>query len=203
MLSSRAFVCGLIVLLVSVSMAVSASPEPGSPFTPKAPALTRADVDKLVRILPELAKQSGELRVDPALAMRPGGSGLARLPTEDIERVEKILSKHGYTFPQFLMQLTTLVSTYIALKPQAFDDQLPTEKSPEIKKILDDPEVSETRKTELRAQIRDAQANKELLRNQITAFVSEENKRVVRPLLGKVRGALEAAKKEAERARKK
>jgi hypothetical protein len=135
--------------------------------------------------------------------MRPGAAGMGKLPVEDLQRVEELLKKHGYTFPVFLMQLTALVSTYLALQPEEFDKQLPSEDSPEIKKVLDDPKVAKEKKDELRKQIREAHANKELIRKQVTAFATEENKAVVRPLLSKVRNALESAEREAKKAREK
>lgn len=200
MSSLRAILIGLTCLTLATAAHAQA---PRSGFAPQAPKLTRADVERLVKLLPELAKQSGDLKNDPTQAMRPGAGGMGKLPVEDLQRVEETLKKHGYTFPVFLMQLTALVSTYLALQPEEFDKQLPSEDSPEIKKVLDDPKVAKEKKEELRKQIKEAHANKELIRKQVTAFATEENKEVVRPLLSKVRGALEKAEREAKKAREK
>ncbi len=194
----------ILVAFACVTLGTDAfaqGPRRSGGFAPQAPTLTKADVERLVKILPELAKQAGDLKSDPAAAMRPGGAGMGKLPVEDLQRVEETLKKHGYTFPEFLMQLTALVSTYLALQPEEFDKQLPTEDSPEIKKVLDDPKVAKDKKEELRKQISEAHNNKELIRKQVTAFATEENKRVVRPLLARIRGALESAEREARKAR--
>lgn len=198
------FLFGLTsVMLVASAHAQSPRRSSAPGFGVQPPTLTKNDVQRLVKLLPELAKQSAELKSDPTQAMRPGSTGMGQLPIEDLARVEEMLKKHGYTFPVFLMQLTTLVSTYLALQPEDFDKQLPSEDSPEIKKVLDDPKVSEEKKASLRKKIQEAQANKELLRKQVTAFATEENKKVVRPMLSQVRKALETAEIEAKKAREK
>jgi hypothetical protein len=204
MSSLRAIFFGLIsVMVATAALAQSPRRSPAAGFAPQAPKLTKPDVERLVKLLPELARQSGDLKSDPTQAMRPGSGGMGQLPVEDLQRVEVLLKKHGYTFPVFLMQLTALVSTYLALQPEEFDKQLPTESSPEIKKVLDDPKVAQEKKDQLRKQIKEAHANKELIRKQVTAFATEENKKVVRPLLSKVRRALESAEREAKKAREK
>jgi hypothetical protein len=157
-------------------------------------------VERLIKVMPELAKESGQLTSDPSKTMRPGMGG--QLPIDDLHKVEGMLKKHGYTFTEFLTQLTALVSTYLALEPEAFDKQLPSEKSPEVQRILNNPDVPQKDKDELKKQIAEAHKNKELIRTQVTAFATEDNKRVVRPLLARVRRALQQAEMAAIKARK-
>ncbi|MFC1609982.1 hypothetical protein ACFL6C_03420 [Myxococcota bacterium] len=193
---------GLLLGALVVSPAFAQGPRRPAPgFAPQPPKLTTGDVERLIKVIPELAKESGNLRSDPSKAMSPGAMG-QQLPVEDLQRIEKLLQKHGYAFPEFLAQLTALVSTYLALDPGAFEKQLPTEDTPEIRKVLDDPKVSEEQKGKLRQEIAQTHANKELIRKQITALATEENKRVVRPLLAKVKRALETAEREAKKAHK-
>ncbi len=174
-------------------------------FAPKAPTLTRADVEKLIVVIPELARESGKLKgIGSGMGpMGPlGGGGLQQqVPIEDIERVEKLLNKHGLTFPEFFMQLTTLLSTYLALKPDEFEKQLPNEETPEIKAILDDPKVLEKQKQAIRQQLQATQANKEVIRTQLMQLATNENKKVVRPLLAQVERALKMAEEESRKAR--
>src|SRR5690606_37998059 len=106
---------------------------------------------------------------------------------------EAMLAKEGLTMMDFAMQMATLVSTYLALSPEAFEEQIPSEHNPEMKKVLQDPNVPREQKDALREQIRYAQENKEELRSQLTQLATEENKRVVRPYLDRVKKVLDEA----------
>ena len=200
-----------VVRLVVFSIVAATAFAQGSPrkpsasgFATKAPKLTKADVEKLIKVIPELARESGKLKSNPAQSMNPmGGGGMQNLPIEDLQRIESLLKKHNYTFPDFLMQMTTLVLTYVALKPEEFEKQLPSEDNPEIRKILDDPKVSASEKEAVRKQIKEVHTNKEILRKKLTAMITEEHKRVVKPMLSRVQRALETAEAEARKARDK
>lgn len=215
MSKSRTFLATITALLIATATAYAQAPRrmpPPGPhrpsaagFAPKAPTLTRAGVEKLIIVIPELAKESSKLKGKGA-GMGPmgpfGGGGPQQAPPiEDIERVEKMLNKHGLTFPEFFMQLTTLLSTYLALKPDELDKQMPNENTPEIKALLDDPNIPEKQKQAIRQQLKATQVNKEAIRTKLMQLVTDENKKVVRPLLAQVERALKIAEEEARKTR--
>ena len=167
--------------------------------TPPAPPLTKADVEKLVAVIPEMAKTAGELSASAA----PGPEGPTQPSPEDTRKIEALLNKYGFTFSDYLVKMTVLTSTYMTLRPDEFDRQVPSEQSPEVQKILSDPRVPDADKAALKKQVADMQANKEPLRAQLTKLATEENKTVVRPMLAKVQKALEVADAESKKARAK
>jgi hypothetical protein len=169
-------------------------------FTPKPPTLSSVDVERLIALIPALAREGSAMK--PGTGSPLGGAaGTDGLPVEQLEKLEALLKKHGYTFPEFVMSLNALIATYIALVPEELDKQLPTENTPQIRKILDDPNVPAEQKEELRKQIAGVLANKGAIRQQIIAFATEENKRVVKPMLPKLKAAFasaESASRQAE-----
>ncbi len=192
----------LIFFMASIP-ALAQGPRRSAPgFAPKIPTLTKSDVDRLLRVLPVLAKETGRLSSDPTTSMAPGNSP-QQMPVEDLKIIEELLRKHGYAFDTFLVHLSTVVSTYMALSPEAFDKQLPTEQTPGISEMLADPKTPQEQKDAMRKQIAEAHANKELLRQQLTSMVSSENKKVVQPMLAEVKKALDSAETEAKKARAK
>ena len=98
------------------------------------------------------------------------------------------------------MQMSTLLSTYIAVDPGALDRLLPTEQSPEIRQILDDPAVPEARKKAVKKQLTYLAENKPKLRKQFAQSTTEANKKLVKSMLRKVRGAFDAARAAAAKA---
>lgn len=201
------FVCLTLTYAPGLAQGPRRAPPPGPPagMGPGAPVLTRQDVEKLVVVIPELARESGNMSANPPVnAMGAiGQANAGNVPIEDIERVEKLLLKYGYTFPDFFVKLSVLLSTYMALKPEEFDKQLPTEETPAIKRILEDPEVTAEQKKAIREQLAITQENKEALRAQFLQHATDENKKVVKPLLAKVEQALKVAEKLSLEAREK
>jgi len=194
-----------ITLLLSVwslsAFAQSPAFPPAGPgmAPPAPPVLTKSDVDKLVVAIPEIAKAGGELGTNASM----GPNGVPQPSPEDAKKLEALLDRYGFTFTDFFMKMTVLMSTYMALRPDEFDRQMPSEKNPEVQKVLNDPAVPEADKAALRKQVADIQANKETLRLQLTTLATEENKAVVKPMLAKVQKALEVAEAESRRAREK
>jgi hypothetical protein len=175
-------------------------PPPGMDMAPPTPPpLTKQDVEKLVVAIPEIAKAGGEL--SSATSMGPDGP--AQPSPEDAKKIEAMLAKYGFSFSDFFVKMTVLMSTYMALRPDEFDRQMPSEKSPEVQKMLADPTISDADKAAVKKQIADIQANKEALRMQLTNLATDENKAIVKPMLAKVQKALEVAEGVSKQARAK
>lgn len=191
----------VVVAGALLSMAGAARAQELSPFAPTPPTLTRADVEKLVVAIPELAKESNALNLGGSAVAGPDGQPMPS--PEDMKRVETLLGKYGFTLPDFFMKMTVLVSVYLALKPEEFERQLPREDSPEVQRLLKDPKVSDADKAAIKAEIAGVQGKKEMMRAQLMTFATEENKATVKPMLAKVQQALEIAEKESQRARTK
>lgn len=203
MTRTLALVAGLTLTWTSVAAQGPRKPPPPS-MTPARPTLTRRDVEKLVVLIPELARESGNMSAKtPVSAMGAIGQASAgNVPIEDIERVEKLLLKYGYTFPDFFMKLNALLSTYLALMPNEFDKQLPSEETPDIKRLLEDPNVTAEQKKSIREQLAITRKNKEAIRAQLLQLATDENKKVVKPLLSRVEKALSTAEKLSLEAKK-
>ncbi len=154
--------------------------------------LSAADVERLIIIVPELAKSSAGMRGANPMAPGPGAQPGPQ-NVEELRRVEALLAKHGTTFPDFFMQLTTLIATYFVLQPAELDKMLPSEKSAEARRILDDPAVAAERKQALREQIARDRGQADTLRTQLATLATADNKKVVKPYLAKIKAALEAA----------
>jgi len=100
----------------------------------------------------------------------------------------------------YFLRLSALLATYLILAPEAFERQLPSEDKPEIAAILNDPGVPQEQKDAMRKQIRFARQNRGKIRDQLAQLASDNNKKVVAPLLPKIRKAFEAAEAEAREA---
>ncbi len=192
-MQARLSTAALLLLLVAMPQAASAqgmSPVPQP--APKPVTLTKQDVERLLVVLPQVAKEGAKFN------RKNGGEADPRAlrDSAEMQHIEGILKQHGLTMMDFAMQTAALVSTYLALSPEAFEAQLPHESDPEVQRILKDPNVSNEHKEAVRQQVKMAQENKELLRAQLTQLASEENKQVVRPVLERVKTVLDQVQKE-------
>ncbi len=190
----------LVLALTLPLPATAQGPRAATPAMPTPPTLTAEQIDRLVRAIPELARESGAIQ-GPGGGLAPAAAATPEATAENLERIDKVLKKHGFTFPDFVMQLNAMIAAYLVLSPADFDRQLPNEQTPAIQQILSDPTVPDDKKAELRRELAELQKNKDLIRRQLTSFASEENKKLVKPQLEKIRAALAAAEKESEKAR--
>ena len=92
------------------------------------------------------------------------------------------------------MQVSVMMATYLTMVPKELDKQLPSEKSAHIKKILNDPKVTQKEKDKVRRQIQFAAKNKDKLRAQLAQLASPENQKILRPYIGKLAKILKEIK---------
>jgi hypothetical protein len=163
---------------------------------PKPVELSTKDVERLLQILPQVARLGAEHN---ARMQREGEAPDAQNSSPEQAKLKQVLSANGLTMSEFASQTATLVTTYLALSPQALDEQLPHESSPEVQRVLRDPSVSPEEKEQVRQQVKAAQENKAQIRAQLNQMVTEHNKQVVTPLLPRVKAALDQARSEASK----
>jgi hypothetical protein len=190
-----------LAIATSVFAAQPAGPPAMTPAPMTSPmaqpvTLTRADVENLLELMPLVGKESARMSGSP---MAPPGQ-MSPAQQQEMHKIEALLGKKGMSLVEFATKVGALVATYMVLDPQAFEEQMPREDSPEVARVLSDPSVPEEQKTAIRAQIKMAQENKEAIRAQMTSMASEENKKVVRPFLAKVKATLAAVRAEARKA---
>ena len=119
----------------------------------------------------------------------------ATVTEEQLEALNTIYKKYGFTMEEFVMQLSALMATYFILDPQAFERVLPSKDNVVIQAMLQDPKTTAKERERVLAQIEYVQKNKHLFRAQFESTTNEANKKVVRGMLGAVRKAFLAAEK--------
>jgi len=152
--------------------------------------LTKPDVEKLIKVLPQIAKESAKHRDK---APTPGLNVPA--DPEALERLQGILAKEDMNMVDFSMKMMALVSAYLALTPEELEKNLPTSDNAQIKALLADPNVPAEQKQVIRQQAAMADQNRDALKAQIVAMASDHNKNVVKGMLPRVKKALEEAER--------
>lgn len=177
----------VVLSLVGSPLAVSAQGF-GQPLTPAVVTLKKARVRSLLKMIPELAKETAQYQGQFLSSMATAGDGaLPAISDKDLEKLQKIYTKHGFTMEEFISELSVLLATFFALDQQAFEGMLPHEDKPEFKAILSDPAVPQANKDALRAQIKNARKNQGELQKYLASQTNEANKALLKPLLSEVR----------------
>ena len=190
------FVC-LCVCVATQAAAQGRGMPPGMP--PAEVKLTKDAVKRLLKALPEVTREASARQAQQLGGASPGARP-PQISPQEMQKMQAIFKKHGFTMEDFAMQVSALVATYLALNPEAFDKQLPNENKPEIKALLSSPDIPKEQKDAIRQQIAYAQQNKEAIRAQMTSLASDANKKVVKPFLAQVKKVFEAAEEEARKA---
>lgn len=180
----------LLVLVGLLGSEAVAQPQGfGAPAVPEPVLLKKERVSQLLKMIPELAKATvqyqGQFLSSMGGASNP--SALPRIPEAEMQRLEKIYAKYGFTLQEFIGELSVMIATYFALDKDAFAATLPSEDKPEIKAMLEDPALSAEQKAQLRQQIKIARENQSQLRAHLMTQTNEANMGVLRPLLPRVR----------------
>ena len=133
----------LIALALVIQLGQTPGPQHSAPGTltpPPVTQLTRESVRRLIKVLPAIAKESAQYQSRFMGSFGPAGT-VPNMSNDELERLNKVFQKHGFEFEEFVMQVSALMATYIVVDPVAFDNLLPREDSPEIKRILEDPQA--------------------------------------------------------------
>ncbi len=169
----------------------------GQPLTPAVVTLNKARVRTLLKMIPELAKETTQYQGQflSGMAGPGGGDSVPTISEKDMEKVQKIYAKYGFTMEEFLGEISVLVATYFALDEKAFQKMLPSEDKPEIKSILSDPKVPEDKKAALRAQIKSTRQKQGKLREYLLTQTNDANIAILKPLLSEIRKVFKQVEK--------
>ena len=169
----------------------------GKPAAVAPLTLKKERVERLLKMIPELARATAQYQGQFLSSLAaPGGAGtLPEISNPEMERLQKIYVKHGFTLEEFIMELSVLVATYFALDKEAFAAMLPSEDKPEIKAMLNNPQVSAAQKEQMRAQIKQARLNQGELRKYLEAQTTPANMAVLKPMLPSIRGVFSEVEK--------
>jgi hypothetical protein len=174
-------------------------PGPGSgPGMPSPVTLTKDAVERLLKAIPEVTKEGAAQHQRMLADVNKGGTGEPR--AEDLQKLQAIITKHGFTMENFQASMSTMIATYMTLDPAALDSQIPTESTPEVKKVLDDPSLPAEQKELLKQQLAQAQKGKEALRQQFSTIATDDNKKAVKPFMAQIKKVLADAESEAKKA---
>lgn len=169
----------------------------GQPAAAAPLTLKKERIERLLKMIPELARATAQYQGQFLSSLAaPGGAGtLPQISNPEMERLQKIYAKHGFTLEEFIMELSVLVATYFALDKEAFAAMLPSEDKPEIKAMLSNPEITPAQKEQIRAQIKQARLKQGELRKYLEAQTTPANMAVLKPMLPKVRGVFREVEK--------
>ena len=187
-----------IALTVSIqllSLPLLAGPGGFGELTPPVTELSAASVKRLIQVIPEVAKETVGQQYQFMGNMASTSSGQPQMSPEQLEALNTIYKKYGFTMEEFVMQISALMATYFILDPQAFERVLPSKDNVVIQAMLQDPKTTAKERERVLAQIEYVQKNKHLFRAQFESTTNEANKKVVRGMLGAVRKAFLAAEK--------
>lgn len=189
---------GLSVVGVAASSAqANASPAPGRLGQPSSIELSKAKLQKLLQALPEVAEVGARYSGQFMNNLGNPSPQMREPPKKDIKKMQDILAKHGFNLMQFATYMSTLIATYVSISPQAFDAMIPSLDDPQVEKVLENPSVSAKRKKQLKQQVQAAQKNKSTIRDQLRQLATDQNKKVVRSMLPKVKRVLERVRKQS------
>jgi len=187
-----------IALAISIqllSQPLLAGPGGFGELTPPITELSTANVKRLIKVIPEVAQETVGQKYQFMGTMSSASSGQPQMSPEQLEALNAIYQKHGFTMEEFVMQISALMATYFILDPDAFERVLPSKTNLVIQAMLEDPKTTEKERQRVLAQIEYVQKNKHLFRAQFESTTNEANKKVVRGLLSAVRKAFKAAEK--------
>lgn len=186
-----------IALAISIqllSQPLLAGPGGFGELTPPITELSTTSVKRLIKVIPEVAKETVGQKYQ-FIGMSSASSGQPQMSPKQLEALNAIYLKHGFTMEEFVMQISALMATYFILDPDAFERVLPSKTNLVIQAMLEDPKTTEKERQRVLAQIEYVQKNKHLFRAQFESTTNEANKKVVRRLLPAVRKAFKAAEK--------
>ena len=167
-----------------------------SAFGDLKPAITRLSkqsINRLIAVIPELAEKTSTQQLQ---LMGPvAGSAPSSISDSELEVLNAVYSKHGFTLEEFAMQISALMATYFVVNPAAFESIMPSETNPLVKRRLEDPAVPATQKEALRKQIDYIKENKALFMKQFESTTDNANRKLVKSMLPKIKAALSRAQK--------
>ena len=189
-----------IALAISIQLpshSLLAGPGGFGELTPPITQLSTASVKRLIQVIPEVARETVGQKfqfMGPG-ATGAGAAGQPQMSPEQMEAINAIYQKHGFTMEEFVMQISALMATYFILDPEAFERVLPSKDNLVIQAMLKDPKTTEKERERVLAQIEYVQKNKQLFRAQFESTNNEANKKNVKTLLKAVRKAFQVAEK--------
>ena len=163
--------------------------------------LSEQSINRLIKVIPELAKNTSSQQLQLMSSM--AGPAQATMSDSELEALNAIYSKHGFTLEEFAMQISALMATYFVVEPKAFETMMPSPHNPLVQLNLEDPSVSTQQKEALRKQIAYVAQNKALFLEQFRATTDQHNQKLVRKMLPRIQKALDRAQKYAIDAAKK
>jgi hypothetical protein len=158
-------------------------------LVPPTPKFSSTSVKSLLAAIQSILKKI-DVPGSQLMAHLQDGANPEEMSEKSIEEIHaiaaKLYPKSDHALEQFIVETQTLVSTYIALEPKAFEALLPSIDKPGIKEKLANPKLNEREKKLILNQIKYAQENKDPLYQQLIASVSENNKKALRPYLKEI-----------------
>ena len=180
-------------LLVQLSTLAHATNSGFGDLSPAIVHLSEKNINRLILVIPELAQNTSGQQLQLMTSM--AGPTQPSMSDSDLEALNAIYSKHGFTLEEFAMQISALMATYFVVDPTAFETLMPSAQNPLVKLNLADPAVSPKQKEALRKQIAYVAENKGLFIEQFRSTTDEENQRLVRKMLPQIKKALKRAQK--------
>lgn len=189
-------IISVIITLLLTPAGTHAKNSPTKPAqTISAPILTPDIVLRLVQAIPEMA-QAAQGKQHAFLSGMTGNTpskSTTKITTTDQQQFNTIAKKHGFELHAFTMYVSTLMATLFVLDKTEFNRIIPNKQHPRFKKQLNDTKLSPEQRQSLLKQIKYAQANKTNIYKQLTLSVSDNNKKVIKPLLKQIRSAFRKA----------
>jgi hypothetical protein len=182
-----------VTLLVQLSAPAHATNSGFGDLTPAITRLSQSSIARLIAVIPELAEKTSSQQLQLMSAM--AGPAQSTMSESELEALNAIYSKHGFTLEEFAMQISALMATYFVVDPTAFERMMPSEKNPLVKLMLEDPSQSAVQKQALRKQIDYVAQNKALFMEQFRSTTDGQNQKLVKTMLPKIRAALNRAQK--------
>ena len=192
---NRNIFIALTISIQLLSQPLLAGPGGFGELTPPVTELSTASVKRLIKVIPEVAKETVGQQYQFMGNMASTSSGQPQMSPEQLEALNTIYKKYGFTMEEFVMQISALMATYFILDPQAFERVLPSKDNVVIQAMLKDPKTTAKERERVLAQIEYVQKNKHLFRAQFESTTNEANKKVVKGMLPAVRKAFKAAEK--------
>ena len=200
----RAIALQLFISLALVVQLSALAHAANSAFGDLKPAITQLSSDSITRLLaviPELAEKTSSQQLQ--LMGSVAGPAPTSMSDADLEVLNAVYSKHGFTLEEFAMQISALMATYFVVNPNAFESMMPSETNPLVKLTLEDPAVPASQKEALRKQIDYIKQNKALFMEQFASTTDSANRKLVKSMLPRIQKALNRAQKVAIQAAKK
>ena len=190
-----------LALLVQLSAPALAANSAFGDLQPAITRLSKQSINRLIAVIPELAEKTSTQQLQLMSPM--AGPDQSSISEAELEILNAVYSRHGFTLEEFAMQISALMATYFVVNPSAFESMMPSETNPLVKLTLQDPAVPAKEKEALRKQIAYMKENKALCLKQFESTTDSTNRKLVKSMLPKIKAALSKAQKIALAAAKK